>query len=180
MSKIGNGGICVLVVDDDPDVLSCNVESLASMGETVLSASSPAEALTILGKEQVDIVLCDIVMPGESGLDLLARVRATGNHLPFVFLTGFRDVEHINDALLLGASAFLEKPCTPEEMVTCLWRALEAARLNNILIDELDRLSGELPPAVNDRLQRAKRKVGLIQADSYLKRRSKRYTGGDR
>ena len=76
----------VLVVDDEPDLRLILRINLERWGHTVLLASSAAEAWTALEQDQVDAMLLDVSMPGETGLQLLARLRDAGMLPPEVAL----------------------------------------------------------------------------------------------
>ena len=103
----------ILLIEDETPVREMLLDELRDQGHTVLEAQSGEEGLKLLLELEPDLVLCDRVMPGMSGFDLLARVRGAYpqyRDLPFIFLTALSDprdkaaVEHLEPA------GYLTKP----------------------------------------------------------------------
>lgn len=129
----------LLVVDDEVELMNLLVADLKVAGFRTLGASSAEDARAILAREEVHAVLCDIKMPKESGLDFLRSLRATGNDIPFVFLTGVESMDHMIQAVRLGASDFLLKPEGVYEVGDVMARAVDqGVRLSDIHADLLD------------------------------------------
>jgi len=107
----------ILVVDDEPMVRELTREMLSQRGAAVYIASSGKEALDILNKGPVDIVLTDIGMPGMSGWDLASEIRRQGLQVTLLFMSGYLDVE--GDARLreYGVSGVLKKPFQTEQLI---------------------------------------------------------------
>ncbi len=122
------GPLRALVVDDEAPALNELTYLLGRdprIGD-VLTASSGASALRLLEAEQVDVVFCDIKMPGLDGLDL-ARVLARFTHRPqVVFVTAYD--RHATEAFDLRATDYVMKPVRPERLAEAVRRVLEAAR----------------------------------------------------
>jgi signal transduction histidine kinase len=102
----------LLVVDAEPanrDVLS---RRLAPQGFAVRVAADGAEALALLAAETIDLVLLDVMMPGQSGLDVLRAMRADPrtHSLPVIMVTARSDSQDVVEALDLGASDYVTKP----------------------------------------------------------------------
>ena len=100
----------VLIVDDEPDILELLGAHVASLGMKSLKAINGQEALEILEKNTVDLVISDLVMPKKSGMSLLQVMNRQGMDVPFVFITGYATKESMVQALKLGAFDYLEKP----------------------------------------------------------------------
>jgi CheY-like chemotaxis protein len=98
----------VLLVDDDAAVRGLAAQMLAAEGHFVVQAAGPQEALEICARgERIDVLVTDVSMPGMSGRDLAARVRALRPGLPVLFISGY------DDSLVQGGCAkgpFLAKP----------------------------------------------------------------------
>ena len=100
----------------------------------VFVASSHAEALEVLRRVDLDIVLLDLVLQEESGLDLLKRIRRDSSSLPVIILTGYASVETAVKAMRAGASDFMTKPVDRAVLEMRIERAMElelARRLAN-------------------------------------------------
>lgn len=80
-------------------------------------AASGREALDIVRKGDVDVVLLDIGMPDVSGVDALAATRARAPELPVLILSGYAEAHYATTLLRLGASGYLNKDCDPEDIV---------------------------------------------------------------
>ena len=105
---------CILVVDDDSDVRALANKALQRDGHVVLEAASGAEALALIEKESPDLVLLDLLMPVQGGLEVLKILRgrpATAN-LPVVILTAMDDEATTRAGFDLGATDYLTKPFT--------------------------------------------------------------------
>lgn len=100
----------LLVVDDEEDLRHLIAIDLAKKGHLVHEASNVDNAIGVLEKEPIDLVLSDMRMPQKSGLDLLNWVRARNRETPvFIIISGFSDCP-VENALSLGANAFFNKP----------------------------------------------------------------------
>lgn len=84
------GGNRILVVDDDPDIVDYLSSFLLDNGYEVASASDAASALSVMGEFEPNVVLIDVLMPGQSGLSLLVSLRRhpRWRNIPLVVVTG--------------------------------------------------------------------------------------------
>ncbi|MFL5349294.1 MAG: sigma-54-dependent transcriptional regulator [Hyalangium sp.] len=131
----------ILLVDDDPGVLKGLRGLLSDEGFQPLEARSAAEAARLLEAPEgpPDLVLLDLRMPGETGLELLARLPRP-LPAPVVVLSGEASPAEAVQALKLGATDFVEKPPSPERLLTALRNALALG----LLREERQRLLEEL------------------------------------
>ena len=105
------GNFTILVVDDEEDIVEIITESLQDSGFKTCSANSVAEAEKVLAENNVDMVLTDVKMPGESGFSLLEKTK-----LPVILITGHLDISEV-DAKERGAVTLLSKPFKVDEIV---------------------------------------------------------------
>lgn len=118
----------ILVVDDQPDVVAGILDGVnwrALHVEKAYSALSAEEAKDLLLREKIDILLCDIEMPGESGLSLVAWLQKQGRETKCIFLTAHADFPYAQKALQLGAVDYLLQPASYENIEAAIWRAAE-------------------------------------------------------
>lgn len=109
-----------LVVDDEPLMVRALTRVLARAGLGVHTAQNGEEALHLLTRQPVDVVLCDVRMPVMDGPTMLARLRERFPEAPpVVFLTGYRE-HSIAELHALGAAAVLAKPVTPAELLAAV------------------------------------------------------------
>lgn len=123
-----------LVIDDDAAMREVLQGYVQPEGFEVFVASSHAEAEEVLTSVDLDIVLLDLVLREESGLDLLQRIRADDSSLPVIILTGYASVETAVKAMRAGASDFMTKPVDRLVLSMRMERAIEleqARRLAN-------------------------------------------------
>ena len=124
---------CVLVADDQADVLEALRLLLKRDGLTVVTSQSPAGALATLEAEDVDLVLMDLnyardTTSGQEGIDLLGRIRAQDASLPVVVMTAWGSVEGAVEAMRAGARDYVQKPWDNTRLLATLRTQLELRR----------------------------------------------------
>jgi DNA-binding NtrC family response regulator len=119
----------LLVVDDERSLRFSIGEWARDTGYLPLEAATGAEALDRLREHPVDVVLLDLKLPDEDGMEILKRLREEDPTLPVVMLTGHGGLEHAVQATKLGAYDFMQKPPNLEHLGVVLHRALEHSRL---------------------------------------------------
>lgn len=107
----------VLVVDDEDGVNALIVDALHLAGFATASARHGQEALRILREQRPDLVILDLSMPRMDGLEVLERVRATGDRTPVIILTARQDRDDVRTGFELGADDFVRKPFGIEELI---------------------------------------------------------------
>ena len=115
----------ILLVDDEPELLEVNKETLEDCGHRVLTAGNGVEALATLSRSPVDLVITDLRMPKLGGRELLARMRGRGLDADVIFLTGYGTVESAVECIQLGASDYLLKPFDIRQFVTKVEKVLQ-------------------------------------------------------
>ncbi len=125
MRRSGISGERVLLVDDEPGVTQLLSEGLSLEGFKCLRSSSGEEALELLNREAVDVIVSDLQMPGISGLELLDIVHKAHPRSVFLMATGVDDVRTGIQAMKHGADDYLVKPFQLAAVVTSIERALE-------------------------------------------------------
>lgn len=106
----------VLVVDDEELYRRAIERILLRVGHQVAMAADAAEALQVVRSEPVDLVLCDIQMPGINGLELVRQIHEMQPDLPCIVMTGYNTPENSIEALRAGAYWYLEKPFEQERL----------------------------------------------------------------
>jgi CheY-like chemotaxis protein len=115
----------VLIIDDDDLVVETIATLLRAEGYDVVSATNGEEGLAQIARRAPDLVLCDRVMPGLSGYEVLERLRHERPDLcdlPFVFLTGLADPRDIGATADLRPAAYLTKPIGRAELLRAVAR----------------------------------------------------------
>jgi two-component system nitrogen regulation response regulator NtrX len=120
----------VLIVDDEPNIRRMVGALLASEGYEVRDAAEGAEGLARIAESCPDVVLLDLMIPGElDGLATLARLRESVPDVPVIMMSGKAGLSDAVKATKLGAFNFLEKPLSPEGVLLALASALELRRV---------------------------------------------------
>nr|WP_092073920.1 response regulator [Dendrosporobacter quercicolus]NSL47844.1 response regulator [Dendrosporobacter quercicolus DSM 1736]SDM70141.1 two-component system, CitB family, response regulator MalR [Dendrosporobacter quercicolus] len=136
--------IRVVIVEDDPMVAEFNRRYLELVEgfELIAVAYSADKALEILNKQEVDLVLLDIFMPGMNGLELLSRIRTSGKGVDVIIVSAACDSNSIKTALRFGATDYIIKPFEFERLEAALsaYRDLvklmqEPNRINQLELD---------------------------------------------
>jgi DNA-binding NtrC family response regulator len=131
----------VLVVDDE-EAVRASVRAILEECCEVLEAESGAAALDVVRTRDVDLVMLDQKMPGEAGLDVLPRLRATDPSTVVVLATAVRDIRTAVEALRRGAYDYLTKPFDVDDILGLAERALEKRALER----EVEGLRSVLAP----------------------------------
>ena len=119
----------ILVVDDEPDMRMALGNVLNRVGHQVFEAGDGPAALDFLAREGADIVLLDMRLPGMDGPQILRALRERDKATPVVMVTGYGSVESAVEVMRLGASHYLSKPFSNQELVETVERVLKGGRL---------------------------------------------------
>jgi DNA-binding NtrC family response regulator len=124
----------ILLVDDDPSVLASLALLLKQAGYQTRSAASPPEAMKELASRDVDLVIQDMNFTrnttGEEGLRLLSQIRESHQELPVILMTGWGSIALAVQGVRAGASDFITKPWTNEQLLQSVKTALGLALVN--------------------------------------------------
>ena len=126
--------IKLLIIDDELVVQRSCIDifnekrSKHGIKYDVHAVSSADEALRILDKQRFDIVLTDLKMPGLSGIELLPMIKTSDPETVIIVMTGFSTVTTAVEAMKLGATDFIPKPFTPDEVMDAVETAIVKAK----------------------------------------------------
>jgi len=143
----------VLAVDDDPLVCDLIAEYLADYDIKVTTVCSGSEMVATLGRSAVDLVVLDVRLPGEDGMQLARDLREKSK-LPIIMLTGRREEADRVMALELGADDYLTKPFSPRELLARIRALLRRSRMQ-------DDVAGHLPAVRSYRFEGWEVNLGL-------------------
>lgn len=122
----------ILILDDDQRLRDLLRRYLIEQNYQVEAADTALRLRTLLLRERFDLIVLDVMMPGEDGFEVLKKLRSTGDKTPVIMLTAISDEENRIHGLELGADDYLAKPFNPREL---------HARIQAVL-----RRAPELPP----------------------------------
>lgn len=109
----------IMVVDDNPDIITIVKTILEGRGYTVFSASSGPELLAMLPNHKADLIILDIMMPEMDGLEVLTRLKGKTETatIPVILLTAKVQYEDVLGGYKLGADYYITKPFTSTQLV---------------------------------------------------------------
>jgi DNA-binding response OmpR family regulator len=108
----------VLIVDDNVDVCALVALKLESAGIDVVQSFDGESGLAQAQSQQIDAIILDAVLPGMSGLEVLARLRNSGNQVPVLMLSGNDHERDIAAGFEAGANDYVTKPFSPRELLS--------------------------------------------------------------
>lgn len=138
--------IRIAVIDDEQNMRHMLMSLLTRQGYEVSALANGAAAVEFCALHTVDVVLCDLRMPGMSGIEVLSRLREGNETLPIIMMSAFATVDTAVEAMRLGAWNFITKPFKSEEILRTLEKAVEVGELkreNVELRNRVAELSGE-------------------------------------
>ncbi|MBW1902009.1 MAG: response regulator [Deltaproteobacteria bacterium] len=130
----------VLVIDDEKRIRNGCQKTLKLEGFEVATIESGTLGLEIIEKEHFDIILLDLMMPGLSGMEVLARVKALHPETIVIVISGYATLEHAIEAMKKGAFDFIAKPFSPEELRSVVSKAIQFIRTLEDIVTENSRM----------------------------------------
>jgi two-component system invasion response regulator UvrY len=117
--------IKVIIADDHRLMrkVLAHIFSRAKDMKVVAEARNAEEVFRQVDKEEADVMVLDLNLPGKDGLEILEELQATSTNLPVVVLTLFPQERFRNRAMRLGAAGFLTKDCNPNELIDAVRKA---------------------------------------------------------
>jgi DNA-binding response OmpR family regulator len=129
----------VLAVDDDPSVRQMIVDYLGDNEMRVTAVASGREIADVMARETIDLLVLDLRLPGEDGMQIARRLREESG-LPIIMLTGRKDEADRVMGLELGADDYLTKPFSPRELLARIRALLRRARAQETVADGLQKI----------------------------------------
>jgi DNA-binding NtrC family response regulator len=120
----------ILLVDDEEGYRELVARILAKAGYEVVQAADGIEALSLLEKSEIDLVISDILMPVLNGYALVARLRAKWPHMPVILTTGFLSQDAAK-SMMKGSVDFIPKPIVPEVLIQTVQRLVPQLARHN-------------------------------------------------
>ena len=136
--------LTVLVIDDDRSVRELVAEMLRCEGMRVLATEKPQDGLHFLQYDSVDVVLTDLRLPGEGGMEVLDKCRRLRPFVPVILITGFGTVESAVQAMRLGACDYITKPLSRQKLVEAIHRARSNASANEIAVSSTRSIAADV------------------------------------
>lgn len=130
----------ILVVDDDRLIRTMAYDILSGAGYKVKVAEDPAHGLGFLQKEKIDIILLDVVMPGESGFEMIPQIRTLNNDVAIIIMTAYASTDSAVEAIRKDVYDYIRKPIKEDELLHSVKKTAERQHLlleNRSLVKKL-------------------------------------------
>ncbi len=144
----------ILIIDDEKNIVKFLSMSLKADGYDIVTAYDGKQGIEVFKKEQPDIVLTDIKMPGMDGLEVLRQIKMIDSESEVIIITGHGDIDSTIAALQRGASDFINKPVRDEALAV----ALKRAEAKIYMRGQLNEYTGNLEDKIEEATQEIKRK----------------------
>jgi NtrC-family two-component system response regulator AlgB len=135
----------ILIVDDEKNIRRALTLALESMEHAVACASNSATALAELRAASFDVVLLDLKLSQENGLDVLEEILRISPQTAVVMVTAYASIETAVEAMRRGAFDYLPKPCTPEQVRQVLGRIEKTRKLERRVVELESRFGADGP-----------------------------------
>ena len=122
----------LLVIDDDPLTLDCFRVLFGKAEATVVAVKTAAEGLRLFAEKRPDVVIVEVRLPDQSGLEVLRRLRDLNAKLPVILMTGHGTSEIAIDAMRLGSYDYVVKPLDPGPLRQLILDAVAVSRLTQV------------------------------------------------
>jgi two-component system, OmpR family, response regulator len=161
--KMSSAPTRVLVVDDDPSIRQMVVDYLSDNEIQVTALASGREIADVTAREMIDLLILDLKLPGEDGMDIARRIRADSN-MPIIMLTARKEEADRVMALELGADDYLTKPFSPRELLARIRALLRRSRAHETVAEGLAKIRAYRFAGweLNARLRRLKSPQGEV------------------
>ncbi len=130
----------VLAVDDDPSVRQMIIDYLGDNDIRVTALESGQQISDVMARDTVDLVVLDLRLPSEDGLQIARQLRQESAGLPIIILTGRKDEADRVMGLELGADDYLTKPFSPRELLARIRALLRRSRAQQTVADGLQKV----------------------------------------
>ncbi len=140
----------LLVIDDDPEILHVFERLFQEPDMRVLTAASAKEGLAVVGEADPDVVILDVMLPDESGLETFERIHRYDARIPILVISASGDSDTTIDAMMLGAFDYLVKPLDFPRVRELVDKALAIRRLMHVPVTLAEH--SEAPSSASDAL----------------------------
>jgi len=138
MSKVNTIGNNILVIDDEPDMLSGFASVLSALGYNAHTYTDAGEALNKLKSFDFDMIFCDLQMPGLDGMDFLKEVKKYSPRVPVIIFTAYGTIGRAVEAMKYGAYDFIEKPVDTEKLKLMLVKGIRKRGIASSVDQEIN------------------------------------------
>jgi putative two-component system response regulator len=172
----------ILIVDDEKSIRDMLYRLLEITGYICTTAPDAIKARAILSKQDFELVLCDMNMPGESGMDLIKFISSVYPDTAIIMVTGQDNPELAESAMDIGAYGYVIKPFKTNQLIINISNALRRRNLeisNRLYIMDMEKIVDERTEAVQEAMKKLRKSIdGIIKAMSSMVEMRDPYTAG--
>lgn len=156
----------ILIVDDEKNVLSSFKKVFSQQDHNIVTASNAEEGLSCAQKDNFDLLIMDIRMPGISGLEAFSRFKEIDSKMPIIIMTAYGTTETAIEAMQRGAFDYVLKPFDVPKMKELIEKALTASRImkTEVGFDTKEQVSGERIIGFSACMQEVYKIIGQVAA----------------
>jgi DNA-binding NtrC family response regulator len=114
----------ILIVDDEEELVTTLVERMELRGLQAVGVTKGLEAVDLVERESFDVVVLDVKMPGEDGVEIMKRIKKIRPDLPVILLTGHMSMEASEEGLKAGAIDYVIKPIHIDDLIEKMKEAI--------------------------------------------------------
>ena len=114
----------ILIVDDEEELVTTLVERMELRGLEAVGVTTGHEAVGLVEREPFDVVVLDVKMPGEDGVEIMKRIKKIRSDLPVILLTGHMSMEASEEGLKAGAIDYIIKPIQIDDLIEKMKEAI--------------------------------------------------------
>ena len=117
----------ILLIEDNPEIRENTTEILELSGYKVIAADNGREGVEVAMTQKPDMILCDIMMPGLNGYEVIKEIKSDPltSEIPFIYLTASGERGEVKMAMEMGASGYIRKPYDTKELMSVISKFLE-------------------------------------------------------
>jgi len=156
----------ILIVDDEKNVLSSFKKVFGQEGHDIVTAGNAEEGLSCVQKDNFDLLIMDIRMPGISGLEAFSKFKEINQKIPIIIMTAYGTTETAIEAMQKGAFDYVLKPFDVPKMKELIDKALSASRImkTEVAFDNNKQVSGERIIGFSSPMQEIYKIIGQVAA----------------
>ena len=146
----------VLFVEEDKSVQELAKDILIDRVNNLFLADNSEEAFNIYSKYNPDILITDIVMPGQNGLELTKKIREANNDIEIIISSTFNEIEYLTKSIEIGASSFIVKPFNEKKVLNAIeksWNTINLKRELKRKDEELKLINKELKNRIKEKTE---------------------------
>jgi two-component system response regulator AtoC len=153
----------ILIVDDDRNTCKVLRGLLENEGFNVLTSHDADTALPIIEKQDLDVIVTDLKMPGKSGMDLITLSQERRPSVPVIMITAYGNIEAAVTAMKKGAYDFITKPFDEDELMNVIEKALSESKKNRELISNYFEKESQFLPDIIGKTQAIQQILQAVQ-----------------